>query len=95
MAARSIFFSVGSELEEFTDGLKDLDHKIHVLFHTKLKSYSCKLVVLTKDKQTDQIFFHCLVKIRSWDDIGPLKVLLEGMQASIEKFCKKNPKEDE
>ena len=95
MAARSIFFSVGSELEEFTDGLKYLDHKIRVLFHAKLKSYGCKLVVLAKDKKTEKTFFYSLVKIRLKDDISPLKVLLEGMKASVEKFCEKTQQEDE
>ena len=35
------------------------------------------------------------LKVRSWNDFEALKILLEGMQKSIEKFCEKHYTEND
>ena len=90
-----IFTSVGNELEEFADSLKYLRYNIIVRFFAKMRPYGCKVVIDATDKKTDKTFFNCFLKVRSWNDFEALKILLEGMQKSIEKFCEKHYTEND
>ena len=90
-----IFTSVGNELEEFADSLKYLRYNITVRFFTKMRPYGCKVVIDATDKKTDKTFFNCFLKVRSRNDFEALKILLEGMQKSIEKFCEKHYTEND
>ena len=83
-----VFSTVGNELEEFVDSLKFLHNAIRVRFYLKIRPYGCKLVIDATDKLAEKTFFNCLIKIRSVNEIEALKAILEGMRASIEKFCK-------
>ena len=91
MDNRLIFTSVGNELEEFADSLKYLRYNITVRFFAKMRPYGCKVVI----DATDKTFFNCFLKVRSWNDFEALKILLEGMQKSIEKFCEKHYTEND
>ena len=90
-----IFTSVGNELEEFADSPKYLCYNITVRFFTKMQPYGCKVVIDATDKKTDKTFFNCFLKVRSWNDFEALKILLEGMQKSIEKFYEKHYTEND
>ena len=60
MDNRSIFSSVGNELEEFADSLKYLRYNITVRFFAKMRPYGCKVVIDATDKKTQnilQLFF--------------------------------------
>lgn len=86
----AIFNSVGNELEQFADSLKYLHYNIRVRFFAKIRPYGCKAVIDATDKKAGKTFFNCLLKVRSRNDLDALKILLEGMRKSIEKFCEKH-----
>ena len=91
----SIFYSVGNELEQFVDSLKYLNGSIRVKFFAKMRPYGCKIIIDSTDQKNDKTFFNCLLKIRSNSDVDSLRILLDGMQKSIEKFCQKHSSESD
>ena len=82
-----IFTTVGNHLEEFVHSLKYMHNIIRVKFFLKMRPYGCKLIIDATDKIADKTFFNCLIKIRSLQEIEALKLILEGMHKSIDKFC--------
>ena len=83
-----LYVSVGNELDEFVTNLKYLDNYVHVEYHLKMRPYGCKAMILATNKETDQTFYNCLFKIRSTGDVDALKLLLKGMEESLDNFSK-------
>ena len=82
-----LFVAVGNELDDFVNNLKYLKH-VHVEYHLKMRPYGCKAMILATNKETDQTFCNSLFKIRSPGDVEALKLLLKGMEDSLDKFSK-------
>ena len=83
-----LFVLVGNELDDFVHNVKYLDNRVYVEYHLKMRPYGCKAMILAKNKETDQTFYNCLFKIRSTADVDALKLLLKGMEDSLDKFSK-------